>query len=205
MPNVDVFNVNAEKVGTLTLSDRVFAAEVKSHTYYEVIKWQLAEKRSGSASTKTRSEVSGSTRKMFRQKGTGRARRGDNKSPLLKRGGVVFGPKPKDWSYTIPKKLKKTALRSALSSRASEKALLVIDRFALEKAKSRTVLDVMKRFNISNALIVDTENDNLSLSCRNLKEFKMLNVDGLNLFDMLKYNALVLTTAAAVKIDGVLA
>jgi len=194
--------MDREKVGDLELADEVFFAPVREHLFREVVKWQQAAQRAGNADTKTRGMVIGATRKLFRQKGTGRARRGDIKSPLLRGGGVVFGPHPRDFSFSLPKKVRKSALIAALSRRCQEKGLVVVDRMELAEVKTRRVADFLKKFEIESALIVDQENKQLYLSGRNIPQVKVLNVAGLNVFDVLKHDKLVLTRAAVAAIEG---
>jgi len=202
MATIDIFNMNREKVGQLTLADEVFSAEVKEHLFWEVVRWQQARRRAGSASTKTRGEISGATRKLFKQKGTGRARRGDIKSPLLRGGGKVFGPHPRDFSYNVPKKVRRQAMIAALSRRLLENGLVVVDRLELPEVKTRRVVDFLKKFELSSALIVDQDNDKLSLSGRNIPHVKVLPVQGLNVEDILRYDRLVLTPQAVAAIEG---
>jgi large subunit ribosomal protein L4 len=202
MATVDVFNMQKKKVGELELADEVFGAEVREHLFWEVVKWQQASKRAGNASTKTRGVLSGSTRKLFRQKGTGRARRGDIKSPLLRGGGTVFGPHPRDFSYPLPKKVRKQALISALSRRNAEAGLIVVDKLELPEIKTKRVVDFLKTFGLENALIVDQANRTFYLSGRNIANIKVLQVEGLNVFDILKHDKLVITTQAVAAIEG---
>ncbi|MBM4352246.1 MAG: 50S ribosomal protein L4 [Deltaproteobacteria bacterium] len=202
MATIDIFNMNREKVGQLTLADEVFSAEVKEHLFWEVVRWQQARRRAGSASTKTRGEISGATRKLFRQKGTGRARRGDIKSPVLRGGGRVFGPHPRDFSYNVPKKVRRQAMISALSRRLAENGVVVVDRLELPEVKTRRVVDFLKKFELASALIVDQDNEKLSLSGRNIPHIKVLPVQGLNVEDILRYDRLVLTPQAVAAIEG---
>jgi len=202
MATIDVYNMKKEKVGELELSDQVFAAPVREHLFWEAVKWQQASKRSGTASTRTRSEIRGSTRKLFRQKGTGRARRGSIKAPVLRGGGTVFGPKPRDFSYTLPKKVRRAALISALSRRNEEAGLIVVDKLELPEIKTRQVVDFCKTFDLENALIVDQENSKFYLSGRNIPHVKVLQVQGLNVFDILNHDKLVLTQEAVAAIEG---
>jgi large subunit ribosomal protein L4 len=204
MPSVAVFDMTRNQTGEIVLSDEVFGAECRSHLYFEVVRAQLLSRRRGTVQTKTRKEVSGSTRKVFRQKGTGRSRKGSNKSPLYRRGGSVFGPHPRDWEVRIPRKVKRLALVSALSDRVREGRVIVLDGLALAEKRTKVVAEFLKRFDLTSALIVDTDNENLSLSCRNLPTAKYLSNKGLNLFDVLKYDSLVLTRGAVVAIEGAL-
>jgi len=202
MATVDVFNMEREKVGELELSDEVFGAGVSEHLFWEVVKWQQAGRRSGTACTKTRAEIRGSTRKLFRQKGTGRARRGSVKSPLLRGGGTAFGPRPRDFSYTLPKKVRKKGLRAALSRRSAESGLIVVDKLELPEIKTRRVVEFLRTFELDSALIVDHDNRSFYLSGRNIPGVKVLHVQGLNVFDILKYDKLVLTRQAVAAIEG---
>lgn len=204
MPTVDIYNWNHERVGQVELSDDVFAVPSKPHLYHTVIRAQLLSRRRGTAKTKRRGEVRGSTRKVYRQKGTGRARHGDRRAPIFRHGGVAFGPVPKDWTVRLPRKVRKAALRSALSDRLREGRLIVLDRMELERPKTRTMVEFMKRFGIDSALIVDQRNEALSLSCRNLAGAKYLCCEGLNLFDVLKYGTMVVSRDALSSIEGVL-
>jgi large subunit ribosomal protein L4 len=193
MAVVDVLNTKAEKVSDAELVDAIFDVPVKSSVLHEVVTMQLANRRSGSASVKHRSDVKGSGRKLFRQKGTGRARRGDIKAPLLRGGGSVFGPDPKSYAYRPPKKVRRLALKMALSAKLREENLYVLDKFELDNIKTKDFLEVIDALEIDGALIVtDKKNENLELSARNVPRTKVLRVEGLNVYDILKYNSLVL-------------
>jgi large subunit ribosomal protein L4 len=206
MAVVDVLNSKGEKVSERELPEAVFNIPVKASVLHEVVTMQLACRRSGTASVKHRSDVKGSTRKLFRQKGTGRARRGDIKSPLLKGGGSVFGPDPRSYAYKVPKKIKKLALRMALSSKLQENQLTVLDRFELSQIKTKEFLNVLKALNRENALIVTAEKDEtLERSCRNLPGAKVLRTEGLNVYDILKYTDIILLASAIDGIEGRLA
>lgn len=204
MPNLDVFDLGRKKVGSIDLSDAVFGAESRPHLYHQVVRAQLLSRRQGTVKTKKRDEVSGSTRKVYRQKGTGRARHGDSRSPIFRRGGAVFGPLPKDWDVKVPKKVKRAALVSALSDRVREGHVWVLETADLEQAKTKRIAELMQRFEVGSVLIVDVDNRNLSLSCRNLPTAKYLSSRGLNLFDVLKYDHLILTKGAVEAIEGAL-
>jgi large subunit ribosomal protein L4 len=204
MPSVDVYDIARKKVGKVKLADEIFAVESAPHLYHQVVRGQLLSRRQGTVKTKKRSEVSGSTKKVFRQKGTGRSRHGDSRSPIYRRGGAVFGPQPREWDVKVPRKVKRAALLSALSDRLREGHLLVLDQVALDVAKTKRVAEFLGRFELSSALIVDVDNRTLSLSCRNLPTAKYLSTKGLNLFDVLKYDHLVVTKAAVVAIEGAL-
>jgi large subunit ribosomal protein L4 len=203
MAVVDVQNINGEKVSQIDLSDNIFNVQVKSVVLHEVTTMQMACRRSGTASVKHRSDVKGSGRKLFRQKGTGSARRGDIKAPLLRGGGVVFGPDPKSYSYNVPKKVKSLALKMALSSKFQGNCLFVVDRIGLERIKTKEFLKVLDALNMKNALIItDKKNENLELSSRNVPGVKVLRSEGLNVYDILKYENLVLLESAIMAIEG---
>jgi large subunit ribosomal protein L4 len=203
MAVVDVINSSGKKVSQVDLNDEIFNVPVKKSVLHEVVTMQLASRRAGSASTKHRSDVRGSGRKLFRQKGTGRARRGNIKAPLLRGGGVAFGPKPKSWAYKVPKKVRKLALKMALSSKLKDENILVLDQFELDEIKTRAFSEVAGNLNVENALIiVDQENENLELSSRNMSEFKVMRFEGLNVYDILKHKTLVLLEASVKAIEG---
>jgi large subunit ribosomal protein L4 len=193
MAVTEVYNTDNKKVGEVELSDALFGLEVKKHILHDVVRMQLANRRAGTACTKTRTEVSGGGKKPYRQKGTGRARAGTNRSPLWRGGGVIFGPKPRDYSYKLPKKVRKLGVRMALSSRFSENNMLVLDGFDLSDIKTKQFVEVMKKLNIENGLIVIPErNENLEKSCRNVRGYKVIQADGLNVYDILLHRRLVL-------------
>lgn len=203
MAAVDVLNTKAEKVSETELSDTVFNVPVKTAVLHEVVTMQLANRRAGTASVKHRSDVNASTRKLFRQKGTGRARRGDIKSPLLRGGGSVFGPDPRDYSYSVPKKVRRLALKMALTSKLQDNDLVVIDAFDLEAAKTKAFVDVLKAFDMDNVLIVTSgANRHLDLSSRNVPGVKVLRSEGLNVYDILKFKKLVLLEESIKQIEG---
>ena len=203
MAVVDVLNRKAEKVSQVELEDNIFKIPVKSSILHEVVTMQLANRRAGSASVKHRSDVRGSRRKLFRQKGTGRARRGDVKSPLLRGGGSVFGPDPRSYSYKVPKKVKKLALKMALSTKLEEDNLIVIDKFDLDEIKTKEFLSVMDGLNIKNALIItEKKNENLEMSSRNVSGVKVLRVEGMNVYDILRYENVVLLESSIKSIEG---
>jgi large subunit ribosomal protein L4 len=203
MAVVDVLNSKAEKVSQTDLTDDIFNIDVKSSVLHEVVKMQLASKRAGSASVKHRSDVRGSGAKLFRQKGTGRARRGDIKAPLLRGGGSVFGPDPRSYAYRVPKKVRKLALKMALSSKLKANSLVVVDKIEMDKIKTKAFIDLMDALNAKNALIVtDKKNENLERSARNVPGVKVLRIEGLNVYDILKYENLVLTEPSIKSIEG---
>lgn len=198
MPKVNVLNTQAQTVGEIELADDVFAAEVKPHLHWEVVKNQLANRRAGTHSTKTRTTVHGSTKKTYRQKGTGNARHGSRKSPVFVHGGIAHGPHPRDYSYNVPKKVRRAALRSAISLRLAQGELVVVDQFALTTPKTKDVVGALARLNANKALVVTaTEHGALHLSIRNVQTAKYIRAEGVNVYDVLKYDKLVLTVDAA--------
>ena len=204
MPTVDVLDVDARKVGEVALRDDIFAVEPKPHLLHFVIRYQLAAKRMGTASTKTRSEVRATGRKLWRQKGTGRARTGTRASPLWRGGGVVFGPKPRPYGFHVPKKVKKAAVRSALTLKLNEEKLLVLEHFDMPEIRTKTFVGHKEKLKLKNALIVvNGENENLQKSARNVQGIKVLKTHGLNLFDILRHDQLVLTREAIDYIERV--
>jgi len=203
MPVVDVINSHGEKVSKVELSDELFNVSVKKSVLHEVVTMQLAARRSGTAAVKRRSDIRGSRRKLFRQKGTGRARRGDIKSPLLRGGGVAFGPEPRSYAAKVPKRVKKLALKMALSSKFQDENLVVLDDFRLEQIKTKTFLEIISRLNLGSSLIVThTEDETLKRSSRNVPGVKVLRSEGLNVYDILKYETLVLLEPSIQGIEG---
>ena len=203
MAVVNVINSKAQKVSQIDLVDAIFNIPVKGSVLHEVVTMQLAKRRSGSAAVKHRSDVKGSGRKLFRQKGTGRARRGDIKSPLLRGGGSTFGPDPRSYAYKVPKKVRRLALKMALSSKLKEEKLLVLNEFELDEIKTREFVKVMNALNTKNALIItEKKNENLELSARNVPQIKVLRVEGLNVYDILKYKNVVLLESSIKSIEG---
>ncbi|MGM0574939.1 MAG: 50S ribosomal protein L4 [Myxococcota bacterium] len=196
MATVDVYNLDREKVGTLDLSDAIFGVEVREHLFHEVVRAQQAAKRSGTAKTKPRNEIRGANTKVWRQKGTGRARQGSKKAPQWVGGGTVFGPQPRSYDKKLNKKVRRAALCAALSRRQEEGRLFVLESFELPEIKTQRVVDVLKRFETDKALIVDGDNDTLARSARNLSTSKYLTAAGLNVYDVLKHDAVVLTKDA---------
>jgi large subunit ribosomal protein L4 len=203
MPVVDVINKQGEKVSTVELSDELFNVSVKKSVLHEVVTMQLAARRSGTAAVKRRSDIRGSRRKLFRQKGTGRARRGDIKSPLLRGGGVAFGPEPRSYAAKVPKRVKKLALKMALSSKLQDENLVVLDDFQLEQIKTKTFLEIISQLNLGSSLIVThTKDEILERSSRNVPGVKVLRSEGLNVYDILKYEALILLEPSIQGIEG---
>lgn len=206
MAAFEVLNQKGEKVSDIELEDGVFDLSVKKDILNTVVRMQLAAKRAGTASTKGRSEIKGSTAKMFRQKGTGRARRGDIKAPLLRGGGVVFGPKPRSYEIKVPKKVRKTAKKMALSAKNQSSTLKVLNKIELEEIKTKNFVEILNALNVKNALfIVDDIDDKVMLSARNVPSVKVLHMDGLNVYDVLKYEHVILLESSAKAIEGRLA
>ena len=209
MAKLDIKNVAGEAVGEIDLDDSVFAEQVHEHLLWETVKWQLAKRRAGTHKTKTRSEVRGTSKKPYRQKGTGRARHGSTRSPIWVGGGTTFGPQPRDYSYNMPKKARKKALRSALSLRVREGKLVVLDQFPVEGGKTRNVASALDRVGApqpeSSALIVDsTDNEALVRGSRNLAAATWLAPEGLNVYDVLDHENLVVTAESIKQVEAAL-
>ena len=206
MANVSVYNMEGKEVGTMELSDAVFGVEVNEHLVHLAVVQQLANNRQGTQKAKTRSEVSGGGRKPWRQKGTGHARQGSTRSPQWTGGGVVFAPKPRDYSFKMNKKEKRIALLSALSSKVAESKIVVLDEFKLDEIKTKKFVEVMNNLKVENALVVlEGENKNVVLSGRNIPSVKVTATNEINTYDVLKYTTLVVTKAAVEKLEEVYA
>lgn len=202
---LDVLDINNNKVDAVELKEAVFAGEVKDHLLYDAVKMQMANKRKGTASTKTKGFVSGGGIKPWKQKGTGRARSGSIRSPLWRHGGTIFGPHPRDYSYLMPKRMRRESLKSAILLKLKEDKIKVVNEISLEKPKTKLLIGMMKRLNVVSGLIViEDNNKNLELASRNLKNSKVLKTDGLNVYDLLNYDNLIITRAAIEKIQGVI-
>ncbi len=203
MAKFDVYDLKRKKVGEIDLKDEVFAAPVNEHLFYEVVKAKLASDRSGTHAVKNRSLVSGGGKKPWRQKHTGRARQGSMRASHWVGGGKAMGPKPRDYSYDVPKKVRKLALRSALSLKSRDKKLLIVDEWQPKGPKTSAAAEALEALGARRALVVDGA-DNLALakSVRNLEGVDFLAAEGLNLFDILKHEALVLTAASARKLEA---
>ncbi|MGN6710590.1 large subunit ribosomal protein L4 [Anaerocolumna jejuensis DSM 15929] len=206
MANVSVYNMEGKEVGSIELNDSVFGVEVNDHLVHMAVVQQLANKRQGTQSAKTRAEVSGGGRKPWRQKGTGHARQGSTRSPQWKGGGVVFAPKPRDYSFKMNKKEKQLALKSALTSRVEEKKIFVLDELKLSDVKTKNFVKILDNLKLSKALVVTGEKDeNVVLSARNIPTVLTAIPGTINVFDILKYDTLVLTKDAVAKIEEVYA
>lgn len=206
MANVSVYNIEGKEVGSIELNDAVFGVEVNEHLVHMAVVNQLANNRQGTQSAKTRSEVSGGGRKPWRQKGTGHARQGSTRSPHWTGGGVVFAPKPRDYSFKMNKKEKRIALLSALSSKVAESKIVVLDSFNLDEIKTKKFAEVMSNLKVDKALVVvEGENKNVVLSGRNIPSVKVSATNEINTYDVLKYETLVVTKAAVEKLEEVYA
>lgn len=202
MSTVEVKNIKNEKVGEIELNDQIFNLEVKGYLLHDVVRMQRAARRAGTACTKSRSEVRGSGAKPWRQKGTGRARAGSRRSPIWRGGGVAFGPKPRDYSFKLNRKVKKQAVAMAMSARLQEGNLIVLDDFTMDQIKTRDFVTVMNTLDLDTALIVTEEtNENLTKSSRNVNGFKVLNPEGLNVYDILLHKKLVLLQPALTSLE----
>ena len=206
MANVSVYNIEGKEVGSIELNDAVFGVEVNEHLVHMAVVNQLANNRQGTQSAKTRSEVSGGGRKPWRQKGTGHARQGSTRAPQWTGGGIVFAPKPRDYSFKMNKKEKRIALLSALSSKVAESKIVVLDEFKLDEIKTKKFVEVMNNLKVENALVVlEGESKNVVLSGRNIPSVKVTATNEINTYDVLKYTTLVVTKAAVEKLEEVYA
>jgi len=206
MPKVAVYNKEGATVGEINLSDAVFGVEVNPGLLHEVVQMYLANQRQGTADTKTRAEVSGGGRKPWRQKGTGRARQGSIRSPLWRKGGVVFGPHPREYGWTMPKKARRAALRQALSAKVKNGELIVVDSFELEAPKTREVVTLLKNLNVEGRAFIVTaeENTNIYKSARNIPGVRANAARNLNVYEVLAASKLVFTQDAVAKVEEVL-
>jgi large subunit ribosomal protein L4 len=203
MAAVEVLNSTGAKVSEVELPDEIFSIPVKTGVLHEVVRSQLVSKREGTAASKTRGMISGSTKKLFRQKGTGNARAGSVKSPLRKGGGVIFGPSPRSYEIKVPKKVRKLALKMALSAKVSDSRLFVIDALELEEIKTKALADLLSTLKLDDLLIVsDTDDAKLTLSSRNIPDVKVIKTEGLNVYDILKFKNLLLVESSIENIKG---
>ena len=206
MANVSVYNMEGKEVGTIELNDAVFGVEVNEHLVHMAVVNQLANNRQGTQKAKTRSEVSGGGRKPWRQKGTGHARQGSTRAPQWTGGGVVFAPVPRDYTLKMNKKEKRAALKSALTSRVQENKLIVVDKLKFDSIKTKAMASVLKNLNVNKALVVLNDNDtNVVMSAKNIPDVKTAQTNTINVFDILKYNTVVLTKDAVATIEEVYA
>lgn len=206
MPTVALYNINGEQVGEVTLKDEIFGIEVNEPVLHDAVVMQLANRRRGTHDTKTRSEVSGGGRKPWRQKGTGRARHGTIRSPIWRGGGIVFGPHPRDYSYSLPKKVKRLALKSALSAKVNAGEIVVLDELKLEQPKTKEMARILGNLKVDDCLLVTAGKDEtVAKSARNIPNIKPLIATSLNVYDILAYDKLVMTRDALAKVEEVFA
>ena len=206
MANVKVYNMEGKEVGTLELNDAVFGVEVNEHLMHLAVVGQLANKRQGTQSAKTRSEVSGGGRKPWKQKGTGHARQGSTRAPQWTHGGVVFAPKPRDYSVKMNKKEKALAIKSALTSRVAEEKIYVVDSLSFDEIKTKKMAAVLDSLKVEKALVVlDKKDENVILSARNIPTVRTVMSNSINVYDILKYGSLVITKDAVAQIEEVYA
>ncbi len=207
MPGIAVYNMEGTQTGELQLSDTIFGTEINESVMHEVVVMQLANRRKGTASTKTRGEVSGGGRKPWRQKGTGRARVGSIRSPLWKGGAITFGPKPRDYSYSVPKKIRKKAVTSALASKFKDEEMVVLEELKFEQPKTKEMVNVLKNLNIDQkVLVVLADKDEYILkSSRNIPGVTPIAANSLNVYDILNHDKLIMTKDAVARVEEVLA
>ena len=206
MTKLAVYNIGSQKVNDIELDDQIFKVKSNPTLFYDAVRMNLASQRKGSAATKNRALVRGGGAKPWRQKGTGRARAGTRRSPLWRGGGTIFGPMPKDYAFSLPKKERRAALRAALSLKLQEEKLILLDEFPLNGFKTKQVLEVLKRFNVEDVLIVTSEkNIFLERSTRNIPNVEVLRADELNVYDILNHEHLILLSPVLPRIQGVLA
>jgi len=205
MPVLDVYDITKKKVSEIELNSAVFDVEVNTDIIHEVVRMQMASKRSGNAATKERSDVSGGGKKPWRQKGTGRARAGSTRSPIWRGGGIVFGPHPRDYSFSVPKKVRKSALKSALSLKLKEEKIVILKDFPMDGIKTRVFKGVLDVFGLTSALFVlDRPDTVLEKSSRNIRNIKMMRTEGLNVYDLLRYEHVVMLEPSVKMIEGAL-
>ena len=206
MANVKVFNMSGSEVGSIELNDSIFAVEVNTHVMHQAVVQYLANKRQGTQSALTRAEVRGGGRKPWRQKGTGRARQGSTRSPQWTGGGVVFAPKPRDYSFKLNKKVKRLALKSALTTKVNDGKFVVVDEINLPEMKTKEMVKVLNNLNVNKSLVVlEDANEKAVVAAKNFPTVKTASVSTINVYDILKYDSVVVTKAAVEKIEEVYA
>ena len=207
MPKVALYDMSGAQIGELELNDSVFGIEPNQAVMYDFVKMQLANKRVGTSSTKTRAEVSGGGKKPWRQKGTGRARVGSSRNPVWTGGGIAFGPKPRDYSYRLPRKARRLAMKSALSSKVLENNIIVVDQLSFDEPRTKQMVATLQALNSGKKTLVVTANGdpNVSKSARNIPGVKPLRVDFINVYDLLKYDTLLITRDAVARVEEVYA
>ncbi|HBZ0220413.1 TPA: 50S ribosomal protein L4 [Clostridioides difficile] len=207
MPKLNVLNVSGQNVGEIELSDSIFGVEVNGHVLYEVVKNQLANKRQGTQSAKTRAEVRGGGRKPWKQKGTDRARQGSTRSVQWVGGGVAFAPKPRSYKYTLPKKVRRLAMKSALSSKVQNSEVIVLDALNMDAPKTKEFAQILNNINAAKKalVVIADKNDNVIKSARNIEGVQTALVNTMNVYDILKYDSFIITTDAVKKVEEVYA
>jgi large subunit ribosomal protein L4 len=207
MPKVSVFNVDGKEVGQLDLAEGVFGLEPNVHVLHSAVLLQQASLRSGTHDTKGRSEVRGGGRKPWKQKGTGRARQGSIRSPQWKGGGIVFGPTPRSYSFKLPRKVRRLAIKSALSSKVVDNQIIVLDQLSLSQPKTKDIAKILNNLKVSRkALVVTADFDNnVALSARNIPGVKFVSAEGINVLDVMKHDQLIITKDAVAKVEEVFA
>ncbi len=205
MPVAGVYDIDNKRVSEIELNGSVFAAPVNEDAIYEVVRMQMTSRRSGTAATKGRSDVSGGGKKPWRQKGTGRARAGHSRSPIWRGGGIIFGPQPRSYAYKVPKKVRKLALISALSMKLKEERMIILQDFPMDEIKTKRFQEVVDRFGFKKVLfVIDESRPLLEKSSRNIRDVKMVRSEGINVYDLLKYDHVVLLEPSVKKIEGAL-
>ncbi len=207
MPKVALYDITGSQIGDVELRDDIFGVEINTHVMYEAVKNYLANQRQGTQSAKTRAEVRGGGRKPWRQKGTGRARQGSIRSPQWKGGGVVFAPKPRDYSYKLPKKIKRLALKSALSSKVQDQEIIVVDNLVLDRPKTKDMVKVLSNLNAGKKtlLVIPERDENVILAARNIPGVKTAYVNTINVYDILNCDSFLITRDAVNKVEEVYA
>ncbi|MFH1025925.1 MAG: 50S ribosomal protein L4 [Nitrospirota bacterium] len=205
MAMADLYDIKGEKIGEIEIKDEIFGVEVKPYLIQDVIKMQLAGRRRGTASTKTRKDVTGSGKKLYKQKGTGKARQGNIKAPIQVGGGVVFGPHKRDYSFSVPKKVRRGALRSALTTRYTGSNMKILDKLALDNISTKTFKGIVDVLKLTKPLfIIEKKDDVIEKSARNIPFVKVLRTEGLNVYDVIRHEQLVFTLDALRKVEEVL-
>lgn len=205
MPKVALFNIKGDQVGEVDLKDEIFGIEVNEAVLHDAVVMQQANQRLGTAATKTRAEVAGGGKKPWRQKGTGRARHGSIRSPIWKGGGITFGPKPRKYAYSLPKKVRRLALKSALTAKVKNGNLVVLENLSFAEPKTKEMVDILNNLKVNKALVVTADiNENVEKSARNIPGVKPLHATGLNVLDILAHEKLVITKDAVAKVEEVL-
>ena len=206
MAVTDILNIEGAKVGELEIRDEIFNCDVKQHLIHDVVKMQLANRRRGTAKTKGRSEVSGGGRKPYKQKGTGQARRGSSRSPVIVGGGTIFGPQPRDYSYSVPKKVRRSALKSARTVRHTGANMKILDKLELADISTKKFFGIVTTLGLTKPLfIIGKKDETVEKSARNIPHVKVLRVEGLNVYDIIRHEQLIMTVDAVKKVEEVLA